>query len=85
MMIVSLMECVLITIISIGNKFMSEEENFTFQNNNFVPPEENRFTATVSVSGIFNWFKKKKKQEDIDNIKRYEETILESREGDSDG
>ena len=49
-------------------------------NDKFEPPEKDRYTFTVSFSGIYNWFKKTKTKRDIDNIKDYENKILEERE-----
>lgn len=59
---------------------MSTEKEMQFEDTHFKPPEEGRYTATVSVSGIFNWFKKKKKKEDIDKITEYENIIKNSDE-----
>jgi hypothetical protein len=56
------------------------EKDMKFEDNNFVPPEEGRYTTTVSISGIMNWLKKKKKKDDIDKITEYENIIKNSDE-----
>lgn len=45
-------------------------------NDRVEPPEKDRISFTVSISGVYNWFKDRKKKRDINNIKRYENTIL---------
>jgi hypothetical protein len=40
----------------------------------FEPPSKD-VVITFSISGIWNWFKKRKEKQDIDNIHKYEEEI----------
>lgn len=62
---------------------MSSEKDFNFENNNFVPPEEDKQVLTISLTGLLNIFKKKKKDtinSDIEKIKEYENFIKNSDE-----
>jgi hypothetical protein len=49
-------------------------------NDRFEPPEKDRVSFLISISDIYNWFKSSRKKKAIDNIKRYEQTILEEQE-----
>lgn len=49
----------------------------------FTPPDKD-VEVSISISGIMGWFKRRKKKresQDIENIRRYEELIKNSYEG----
>jgi len=42
------------------------------------PPEKDKYSLSISISGIINWFKDRRIKKDLDNIKFYEDMILEN-------
>lgn len=51
------------------------------------PPERDRLSLSISISGIINWFKDRRIKKDLDNIKSYNDFITENqnRRDETDG
>lgn len=44
------------------------------------PPERNKLSLSISISGIINWFKDRKIKNDLNNIKSYNDFISENQD-----
>ena len=43
-----------------------------------TPPERDKLSLSISISGIINWFKDRRIKKDLNNIKSYDDFITEN-------